>query len=83
MKYRAKVEISLKLGLSDPEGETSTESLMDLGYMVGKVSISKVYYIELDASSIKEARGCVEEMCKRLLANPVKDSYRISVERIR
>jgi phosphoribosylformylglycinamidine (FGAM) synthase PurS component len=45
MKYRAKVEISLKPGLSDPEGETSAESLMDLGFKISEVGISKVYNI--------------------------------------
>lgn len=82
MKYRAKVEISLKPGLSDPEGETSAESLRDLGYKVSEVGISKVYYIHLDANSMEEAYKHADEMCKKLLVNPVKDDYKIEVERI-
>ena len=82
MRYRARVEVSLKPGLSDPEGETSAGSLRDLGYRVSGVSVSKVYYIHLDAGSPEEARELTDEMCRRLLANPVKDDYQIQVERI-
>jgi phosphoribosylformylglycinamidine synthase len=82
MKYRAKVEIRLKPGLSDPEGETSADSLRDLGYKVSEVDISKVYYIHFDANSMEEAYKYSDEMCKKLLANPVKDDYKVEVERI-
>ena len=79
MKYRAKVEISLQPGLSDPEGETSADSLRDLGYDIREVTLSKVYYIQFDAPSAEEAYQQVDEMCKKLLANPVKDNYKIAV----
>jgi len=81
MKYRVKVEISLKPGLSDPEGETSAESLKDLGYKVSVVNAGKVYYIYLEAGSEEEAREQTDEMCRKLLANPVKDNYTIWVEK--
>ena len=82
MKYRARVEISLKSGLSDPEGETSAASLRDLGYKVSGVSTGKVYYIRLEAGSMEEAHGKVEEMCRRLLANPVRDDCKIQLEKM-
>jgi phosphoribosylformylglycinamidine synthase len=80
MKYVVKVEINLKPGLSDPEGETSAESLRDLGFNVSEVSVGKIYYIQLDANSIEEAYKYADEICKKLLANPVKDNYKIEVE---
>jgi len=83
MRYVARVEVSLKPGHSDPEGETTRASLTELNYPVKDVRVSKVYTILLEASSIKEAQEQVEEMCRRLLANPVKDDYRISVEEAR
>jgi len=83
MKYRARVEVSLKPGLSNPEGETSAASLRDLGYKVRGVSTGKVYYICLEAGSMQEAHGRVDEMCRRLLANPVKDDYTVQVERMK
>jgi phosphoribosylformylglycinamidine synthase PurS subunit len=80
MKYRAKIEVSLKPGHSDPEGETAARLLKELGYMVDAVNVSKVYNILLEAQTTKEAKAKAEEMAKRLLANPTKDNYTISVE---
>jgi phosphoribosylformylglycinamidine synthase PurS subunit len=80
MKYRAKVEVSLKPGHSDPEGETAARLLQELGYAVNAVNVSKVYTILLEAQTSGEARAKAEEMCKRLLANPTKDNYTIAIE---
>lgn len=75
MKYIARVEVSLKPGHSDPEGETTRDALIELNYKVYSVRVSKVYEVILEASSLDDARAKVEEMCRRLLANPVKDDY--------
>jgi phosphoribosylformylglycinamidine synthase PurS subunit len=80
MKYRAKIEVSLKPGHSDPEGETAARLLQELGYAVNAVNVSKVYTILLEAPTPKEAKAEAEEMCKRLLANPTKDNYIIAIE---
>jgi phosphoribosylformylglycinamidine synthase len=83
MKYCLKIEISLKPGHSDPEGETTGSLLRDMGYRIGVVNVSKVYRTVLEASSKKEAKTKANEMCKRLLANPTKDNYTISIEETR
>jgi phosphoribosylformylglycinamidine synthase PurS subunit len=80
MKYRVKIEVSLKPGHSDPEGETTARLLKELGYKVETVNVSKAYSIILEAGSRKEAEAKSEEMCKRLLANPTKDNYAIVIE---
>ncbi len=80
MKYRAKVEVALKPGHSDPEGETVTRLLKELGYKVDSANVSKVYNITLEAETAKDARAKAEEMSRRLLANPTKDNYTITVE---
>jgi phosphoribosylformylglycinamidine synthase PurS subunit len=80
MKYRAKVEVSLKPGHSDPEGETAARLLQELGYAVNAVNVSKVYTILLEVETLEEAKVKVEEMCKRLLANPTKDNYTVAIE---
>ena len=80
MKYRAKIEVGLKPGHSDPEGETAARLLEELGYAVDAVNVSKVYTILLEAETLKEAKVKAEEMCKRLLANPTKDNYTIAIE---
>ena len=80
MKYRAKIEVSLKLGHTDPEGNTTQHLLKELGYAVSEVGVSKAYTIQLEAPSKAEALAKSEEMAKRLLANPTKDNYTIAVE---
>jgi len=80
MQYRAKIEVSLKPGHSNPEGETTARLLKELGYKVETVDVSKLYTVTLQASTLKEAKEKAEEMSKRLLANPTKDNYSISVE---
>jgi len=79
MKYRAKIEVSLKPGHSDPEGETSARLLKELGYNVDSVNVSKVYNVIIESNSAEAAKAKAEEMAKRLLANPTKDNYTISV----
>jgi phosphoribosylformylglycinamidine synthase PurS subunit len=80
MRYRAKIEVALKPGHSDPEGETITRLLKELGYSVESVNVSKIYSIVLEAQTAKEARAKADEMSKRLLANPTKDNYTLSIE---
>ncbi len=79
MKYAAKIEVSLKPGHSNPEGETTARLLKELGYAVEKVDVSKIYTVFLEASSLSEAKAKAEEMSKRLLANPTKDNYTVTV----
>jgi len=79
MKYAAKIEVGLKPGHSNPEGETTARSLIELGFKVADVDVSKVYTVFLEASSLADAKAKAEEMSKRLLANPTKDNYTISV----
>ena len=80
MKCRLKIEVCLKPGHSDPEGETTAGLLKELGYRVRAVGVSKVYRVVVEAGSRKEALGKGEEMCRRLLANPTKDDYSVVVE---
>lgn len=79
MKYVAKIEVSLKPGHSNPEGETTARLLIELGYNVEAVDVSKVYTVHLESMSFGDAKAKAEEMSKRLLANPTKDDYSISV----
>jgi len=80
MRYRLRIEVDLKPGHSDPEGETTARLLKELGYRVEAVNVSKVYRVVLEAESRKEAETKAEELCKRLLANPTKDNYAIVIE---
>jgi phosphoribosylformylglycinamidine synthase PurS subunit len=83
MRYKVKIEVSLKPGHSDPEGETTAKSLKELRYPVETVKVSKVYEVFLHAKSLKEVQKHVDEMCRRLLANPTKDNYRFDIEEVK
>ena len=80
MKYRLRIEVTLKPGHSDPEGETTGQLLKELGYKVENVNVGKVYAILVQSATSAEAKKKAEEMCKRLLANPTKDDYLITIE---
>jgi phosphoribosylformylglycinamidine synthase len=80
MKYRLRIEVSLKPGHSDPEGETTKNLLKELGYGVENVNVSKLYGLTINSQTRKEAEMKAEEMCKRLLANPTKDNFTITIE---
>jgi len=79
MRFRAKIEVILKPGHSDPEGDTTTRALRELNYPIKGVSVSKVYTAILEADSKANAESMVDEMCQRLLANPTKDDYKFEI----
>jgi len=79
MEFHVKITVKLKDVYFDPEGEVTKKSLRMLGYQVTNVRVSKLYDIYLEAENLEEARKIADEICKRLLANPVKDTYDIEI----
>jgi phosphoribosylformylglycinamidine synthase PurS subunit len=79
MKFRVRAEVKLKRGHFDPEGDVTAKSLVDLGFSIDEVKVSKAYTIVLEAKSRDEAKKLVENMCRKLLANPTKDDFFIEV----
>ncbi len=78
---RAKVYVTLKRGVLDPQGETVRGTLETLGFAgVQDIRIGKFMVITLNAVSREDATKSVEEMCKKLLANPVIEDYRFELE---
>lgn len=76
----AEVRIELKEGVADPEGRNTQKALELLGFSsITDVRSVKVFEISLDEPE-SEARKHVEEMCKRLLANPVIHKYSIHLK---
>jgi phosphoribosylformylglycinamidine synthase PurS subunit len=80
MKYRAEITTQLKEGMLDPEGDTIQRALMHLGYGVSGVHTAKKLLIELEADSTDDARKMLDEMCQKLLANPVIHNYSIKIQ---
>ncbi|MCK5773734.1 MAG: phosphoribosylformylglycinamidine synthase subunit PurS [Thermoplasmata archaeon] len=76
--FAVEVKVGLKKGVSDPEGSNTRKSLELLGYEeVKEVRSLKVYRMQIDATSREEAQKRLEEMCKRLLSNPVINTHEI------
>lgn len=79
VKFKVRVEVWLKDELVDAEGKTVEEALKDLGYDVSGVRVGKVYIFNVESESSSDVERVVVDICERLLANPVKDKYFVSV----
>jgi phosphoribosylformylglycinamidine synthase PurS subunit len=77
---RATVLVRPKGGILDPQGEAVERSLRQLGFAVDTARVGRLIDLEVDAPSTAEARSQLEQMCERLLANPLIESYEIEVE---
>ena len=77
---KATVCITLKPGLLDAQGKTVKGALESLGFKsVKDVRIGKYIELELNGTKTVSAKKEVERMCKKLLANPVVETYRIEL----
>lgn len=78
--FLAKVYVTLKPVVNDPEGLTIAGGLRSLGFSgVADVRAGKYLEIKLDLSERAAAESAVHEMCRKLLANPVIEEYRFEV----
>jgi phosphoribosylformylglycinamidine synthase subunit PurS len=78
---RARVHIMPREGVLDPQGKAIAHALGTLGFSgVGEVRQGKVIDLELAERDPARAKSVVEEMCKKLLANTLIESYRIEFE---
>ena len=81
MAFLASVNVMLKEGIADPQGQTIERALPALGFSgVDEVRVGKRIRLRVDASDEQEARRQIEAMCERLLANPVIESYEVIIE---
>jgi len=78
---RARVFVTLKPSVFDPQGKTIADALHSLGYKgIGDVRQGKYFELELDAASAEQARALAAEVADKVLANPVIESYRIEID---
>jgi phosphoribosylformylglycinamidine synthase subunit PurS len=68
-----------KAGILDPQGDAVGSALGHLGFDVTDARVGKVIDLELEASDTAAARTQVEQMCERLLANPLIESYEVEI----
>jgi phosphoribosylformylglycinamidine synthase PurS subunit len=77
---KARVHISLKPGVLDPQGKAIGNALKGLGFDgIGEVRQGKLIELELADGDPAAARARVEDMCRQLLANPVIENYAIEI----
>ena len=73
------IRIELKKGVADPEGKNTKKTLESLGFEgLGEVRFVKLFEVEVDLPP-EEAKKAGEEMCRKLLANPVIQNYKVAV----
>ena len=78
---KARIYVTLKPGVLDPQGKAVEHSLHDLGFDdVADVRQGKYMEVELSTSDKAKAEADLEEMCKKLLANTVIENYRIELD---
>ena len=78
---KAIIHVGLKPGVLDPQGRAIARSLADLGFSeVTQARQAKVIELDLVGEDIPRAEARVKEMCEKLLANTVIESYRIEIE---
>lgn len=77
---KARITVTLKSGVLDPQGKAIEGALAGLGFAGAHgVRQGKIIEIMLDETSEAAARAKVEEMCKKLLANPVMENYSVEL----
>jgi phosphoribosylformylglycinamidine synthase len=78
---KARVFVTLKPSVFDPQGHTIADALHSMGYRdIGGVRQGKYFELDVAAASAEQARSMAAEVADKLLANPVIESYRIEVE---
>lgn len=76
----AEIRIELKQGVADPEGQNTRKALELLGFKgIKGVRSIKTFEVELD-SPAEEAKKQGEEMCRKLLANPVIQKFKVEIK---
>ena len=77
----AKVTVQLKKGISDPEGANTLKALHLLGFeSVKNAKTIRIFDLLIDSNDKNKVKKDVEQMCQRLLTNPVIHNYDIEIE---
>ncbi len=81
--YLAKIYVTLKPTVNDPQGLTIQGALHNLGFQsIERVRAGKYIEIWVEENTISQAERQVQEMCQKLLANPVIENFRFELEEI-
>ena len=80
-RLKARIHITLKAGVLDPQGKAIGNALSGLGFNgIQDIRQGKFIEMEIDETDPARARATVEAMCEKLLANTVIEDYRVEIE---
>ena len=80
-EFKVKIEVKLKPGVLDPQGKTVLQALNNLGYKeVEDARIGKLIELRLNEGSAERVRERVNDMCVKLLSNPVIENFEVNIE---
>jgi phosphoribosylformylglycinamidine synthase subunit PurS len=78
---KAKIVITPKKAVLDPQGKTVQNALAHMGYQgIGAVHVGKYLEVELVGADKEAARKQIDEACHKILSNPVIEDYRFEIE---
>jgi phosphoribosylformylglycinamidine synthase PurS subunit len=84
MQFKAEVKVSLKKGVLDPQGFTVEGAVGTMGYKgVSKVRIGKLVELFVEAESKEQAEVVVAELGKKILTNPVMETFTFQLEEVK
>ena len=80
MLYKARIFVSLKPSVNDPQGSTVRQGLIDMGFeQVLDVRVGKYIELTVESETEKSAKDKVNDMCDKLLSNPVIEMYNFEI----
>ena len=81
--YLARIYVTLKPTVNDPQGQTVLGSLRNLGFSpVSDVRVGKYLEVRVDEADQSQAEAVITEICQKLLANPVIEEFRFDLEAV-
>lgn len=81
--YKAKIDVTLKKSVLDPQGKTVLASLQTLGFDEPRdMRVGKFFDITLDVPTKEKAERAVHDMCDKMLVNPVIEEYHYIIEEV-
>lgn len=81
MKFIAEIKVMPQKALLDPQGKTVNNLMQNLGYNnIDNLRIGKHVRLEAEAENEEKAKEQVEEICKKVLSNPVMEEYEFTIE---
>ena len=79
--YKAKIHVTLKKSVLDPQGKTVLQALESMGFKDAKdLRVGKYFELALEAASSAAAESKVKEMCSKLLVNSVIEDYTFELQ---